>query len=70
MLAVRNDTTLTPAEKRARLQAIRTQMREAIKQILTPEQQAQIEQMRAERHSQRANGGQSNAARHSGGLNG
>lgn len=74
MMAVRNDTSLTQAQKRTSLQAIRAQMREAINQILTPEQQAQMEQTRAQRQGQRqgqrANGAQRNAARHSGGLNG
>lgn len=60
MMAVRNDTSLTWEQKRARLQAIRAQMREAINQILTPEQQAQMQQLRQERRANRRNGNGNN----------
>lgn len=52
MQALRSDTTLTPDQKREKIQQIRQNQMAQMKSILTPEQQQQMQQMRG-RHMHR-----------------
>jgi len=46
---IRHDQTLSPEQKEQKLHELRATTREKMKAVLTPEQQAQIKQMRASR---------------------
>lgn len=78
IMELRDDTSLSPQEKRARMRTIRTQVQDSINAILTPEQQAKMQELRQERRANRGdrrnggNGARSNGARaqRNGGLNG
>jgi Spy/CpxP family protein refolding chaperone len=58
ILSIRNDTTLTPDERKQKMKAIREEVRTGVQQILTPEQMQQLrtlrQQARAARQSQQA----------------
>ena len=45
--AIKNDTSLTPDQKKEKFQSLRQDTMAQVKNILTPEQQQQWEQMRA-----------------------
>lgn len=70
IMAVRNDTSLSPEQKRAQMKTIRTQVKDSIDAILTPEQQAKMQEIQQERRAQR--GAKNNGARtqRNQGLNG
>ena len=70
IMAVRNDTSLSPEQKRAQLKTIRTQVKDSIDAVLTPEQQAKMQEIRQERRAHR--GAKNNGARaqRNQGLNG
>jgi len=67
---VRNDTSLSPEQKRAQMKTIRTQVKDSIDAVLTPEQQAKMQEIRQERRAHR--GAKNNGARaqRNQGLNG
>lgn len=48
--AVRADTSLTPEQKHARVQEIVANTRAQMKSVLTPEQQAKLQELRARHH--------------------
>lgn len=70
IMAVRNDTSLSPEQKRAQMKTIRTQVKDSIDAVLTPEQQAKMQEIQQERRAQR--GAKNNGARtqRNQGLNG
>ena len=72
--AVKNDSALSPEQKRAQLQTIRSQVRQAIDALLTPEQRTKLQQMRderrQERRQQRRQGRGNKTPQTNGGLNG
>jgi Spy/CpxP family protein refolding chaperone len=51
---IRHDPALTPEQKAQKLQELRLQTREQMRAVLTPEQQAQFEEMRATRRQRMA----------------
>jgi len=53
-LAIRNDNSLTDADKKQKLQALHKQNREQMVGVLTPEQKEQLKQMREERRKNRS----------------
>jgi Spy/CpxP family protein refolding chaperone len=54
MQALRNDTSLTPEQRREKLQQIRQSQQAQLNSILTPEQQQQLQQMHR-RHNRQGN---------------
>jgi periplasmic protein CpxP/Spy len=48
---IRNDQTLTPAQRRAKLKELRASTRQQAMAVLTPEQQNKLAEMRAERQA-------------------
>lgn len=52
--AIRQDATLSAADKRAKLKALREEMAPKMKQILTPEQLAKWQKMRQEHRGEKA----------------
>ena len=54
-LAIRNDSSLSDADKKQKLQALHKQNREQMMGMLTPEQKEQFKQMREERHKNHGN---------------
>ncbi|MBV9866037.1 MAG: hypothetical protein JO316_11845 [Abitibacteriaceae bacterium] len=65
MQAIRQNTSLSPEQRRAQMQPLRTEMQTKIKQILTPEQQPKYEAMLAQMRARfgGGNGGPPNGAR-------
>ncbi len=53
MQAVKANTSLTPEQKRAQLKTIHTNARNAVDEVLTPSQRAQLAQMKTERKANR-----------------
>ncbi len=53
IMAVRNDTSLSPEQKRAQLKTIRAQVKDSIDAVLTPEQQAKMQEIQQERRAHR-----------------
>lgn len=49
MLALRNDTSLTPEQRREKVRALREEHQQKMKEILTPEQYEKWQQLRASR---------------------
>ncbi len=56
--AVRNDPSLTPDQKRERMKEIRQQTRSQVGQILTPDQQERLNQLRQQQRQQKQQQGQ------------
>jgi len=50
--AVRADTTLSPEDKHARMRQILADSKQQMQKILTPEQQAKLQELRAERQQE------------------
>jgi Spy/CpxP family protein refolding chaperone len=55
MKAVREDTSLTPEQKRAKMKSTHTSFNEQINAVLTPEQQVKFKEMQQE-HTQKPKG--------------
>lgn len=51
--AIKSDTTLTDAEKKSKLKDLHRQTKEQVMDVLTPDQQAQLKQIIAERRAAR-----------------
>ncbi len=51
-VSVRNDSSLSDADKKAKLQQVRREAHQKMFAVLTPEQQEQLKQMREERRNQ------------------
>lgn len=52
--ALRDDTSLTPRQRREKIKALREEMQAKLKEILTPEQQEKLKTLREERATKRA----------------
>jgi periplasmic protein CpxP/Spy len=57
MMALREDTSLSREQKRAKFQEIRKQTSEKMNSILSPDQQKQLKEMRQKRHERRGHRG-------------
>jgi len=53
MRALRDDTSLSPEDRRAKFQQMREQMQAQMRQLMTPDQQAKFDQWQAERQQRR-----------------
>jgi Spy/CpxP family protein refolding chaperone len=53
---IKNDTTLSAADKKTKLQALRKETRQQVLAILTPDQIAKLKQLRQARREARQNG--------------
>jgi periplasmic protein CpxP/Spy len=51
--ALRDDTSLTPAQRREKIKALHEEMQAKLKEILTPEQQEKLKTLREERAPKR-----------------